>query len=648
MTAKSLASAWRLHLMVAALAVGFLALLGRLCYIQASSAKEIREDFHIHQEAHCTMAAPRGAITDAFDHPLACSLPVRTVSVFMREFNPADAHEAAEKLAPLLKGPAADLEAKFSSGRSGQIVLAHDVDYDDAQMAELLHIPGIKFDEAFERVYPGGPMLCHILGRISPDETAAEGLELTWNDCLKGTPGEEYWDTTGRRQMLGADPVANRPAVPGDTLTLTIDIGIQTILEEELHDMVLKFNPKGASAIVMDPNTGDVLAAANFPDFDPNHFADSIPDARRNRLITDVYEPGSTFKSFIISLAIDQNAVTPATRFDCEDGVWIVGHRRLHDAEKLGVLSVADILADSSNIGAAKTALHWCGVNEYDLLHHLEPASRDRILAMAKRMDAGLNSFGFGEKTGIDLAGEVPGILHPPEKWTRDSCLSVPFGQEVGVTALQLADAYCAVVNGGHLLTPHVILRRTHGDGSLAYERQVEVRGNPIREATSETMRQLLRGVVEHGTAKAVEFPGLLMGGKTGTAQKVMPDGTYSHTDYVGSFAGFAPYDRPELVAIVIIDSPDRSKGYYGGTVAAPAVQSILRRALGMRGELTPAMVAKAKLEAKAATAAATATADGRASASTGSGPIVSVRGDVTAAPAAPAHATHTKKPRAH
>ncbi|HTL53123.1 MAG TPA: penicillin-binding protein 2, partial [Planctomycetota bacterium] len=513
----------RLNLLAVVIAVGFLVLLSRLCYIQASSAEPIREDFLQHQTAFTTIPAWRGPINDAQNRALASSLPVRTVSVYLREFNPDNAHDAALQLSPLINVPVDSLEQKLSSGRSGQIVLAHDVDFDNAQMAALLRIPGIKFDQEFKRIYPGGSLACHLLGRISRDEKSAEGLEFSWNDCLRGTPGKRSWPTTGRRQMLGADGVETVDPTPGDTLTLTIDLGIQNILEEELANTVLKFAPKAASAVVLDPNTGDVLAAANYPNFDPNDFSDSIPDARRNRLITDIYEPGSTFKSFILSLAIDQGAVTPATKFDCEKGVWIVGKRHLHDAEPMGILSVADILAHSSNIGAAKTALRWGNVTESDLLNSREPASRARIMNLATKMRTGLNGFGFGDKTGIDLMGEVPGLFHEPKDWTRDSVMSVAMGHEIGVTAMQLANAYCTVVNGGHLLKPHVILRRTKADGSVGYERQVEVRGSPISEATSNTMRMLLRGVVDHGTGAGCEYPGLLMGGKTGTAQKLNP-----------------------------------------------------------------------------------------------------------------------------
>lgn len=600
----------RIHLLALAIAVGFLVLLGRLCYIQAASATPIKDDFERHQRAWRLLPAQRGPITDRFGRPLASSLPVRTVEVYLPEFNRENATQAAADLAPLLNVPAATLEEKFTSGRSGQIVLAHDVDFDKAQMAAILRIPGIKFTSAFKRVYPGGPMLCHILGRVSRDEQSLEGLEYTWNDCLQGKPGRREWYTTGRRQMLGAEPVSTVPAMPGSTVTLTIDLGIQTIVEEEMARMVEKFHPEAASAIVMDPNTGDVLAAANYPNFDPNDFGDSIPEARRNRVITDVYEPGSTFKTFILALALDQGAATPTSKFDCEKGLWVVGRRHLHDTHPYGMLSVADILGHSSNIGAAKVALHWGGVTEYDLLHSREPASRARIFNQATRMYNGLTAFGFGRQSNIDLMGEVSGIFHEPKAWTRDSLLSVAMGHEISVTALQLANGYCAVVNGGNLLVPHVILRRTDGVGQLEFERSVEVQAHPISPKTSATMRQLLRGVVEHGTAASADFPGLLLAGKTGTSQKVNPDGTYSHSDYIGSFAGFAPYDNPELVVLVLLDAPDRSKGYYGGTVAAPAVQAILRRSLGMRGELTPEMVEKARLEKKAAQAAARRNAD--------------------------------------
>jgi cell division protein FtsI (penicillin-binding protein 3) len=357
---------------------------------------------------------------------------------------------------------------------------------------------------------------------------------------------------------------------------------MQQTAEEELAKIMEQYQPKGATCIMLDVSSGAILAMASAPNFDPNSPIKSPKENWRNRGVTDIYEPGSTFKSFVAAMALERKLWRRAEMIDCENGAWHLGYRTLHDAHAYGVLSFDDVIAKSSNIGAAKIGMRL-GLNGlYDTVR----------------------AFGFGDKTGLKYPGELRGKVRDRKLWTNDSMYSVAMGQEIAVTPIQLAAAYAAVVNGGILYRPKIVQRILNERGDELYALHAQPERRVISEQTSQQMREVLARVVQPGGTGGRAFCAeWQIGGKTGTAQKVDPvTHTYSNALYVGSFCGFAPVENPRLVCLVTVDEPHKGIGYYGGTVACPGVREVLRKGLSVLN--VPARTAdqqkKAILEAKA------------------------------------------------
>lgn len=503
--------------------------------------------------------APRGEIRGSDDSVLVCSLPKKIVFADLQLLK--DPNAAAEVLAPLLKRAPTDLKARMRRNDRRVVYLARDIEPAQAQRIAALKIRGIGFEEDYDRGYLWGALACHVVGWAGMDG-GMEGLELGLDPLLRGIPGYRVYERDAARRplcrgTLEDDPQPEFHPRPGIDVTLTLQPELQFVAEEELARVVTNYRPAGATAIVMDVRSGAILAMACLPKFDPNEPAESPAASRRNRALSDCYEPGSTFKTFIAAVALDRQVCSRDQRFHCENGTWRVGYRTLHDAHAYGTLNFDQVIIKSSNIGAAK-------------------------MGMALGLDgvhAAVTAFGFGGKTRIDLPGEVRGIVRPRTRWTKDSLLSVPMGQEISVTPLQLVTAYTAMVNGGVLFRPQIIQRLANAEGKELYRLKPQPVRRVISPATSAAMREMLWSVVEQGTARKAWCKEYAIGGKTGTAQKVV-GGTYSHDKYVGSFCGFAPAESPRLVCLVTVDEPDRRLGYYGGTVAAPAVREILRRGL--------------------------------------------------------------------
>jgi cell division protein FtsI (penicillin-binding protein 3) len=355
----------------------------------------------------------------------------------------------------------------------------------------------------------------------------------------------------------------------GARLELTIDAALQEVVEAELEAAVTARQAAAGVAVVMDPSTGEILALANVPSFNPNSVGASTAERWRNRVITDSYEPGSTFKGILAAAAIEAGAIHPQDRIYCEGGHYAVGNRVVHDHEPYGWLTFADVIKHSSNIGAAKTG--------------------ERL--GAQRFATAITAFGFGEPTGIDLPGESPGLVRPLRKSSRITLATTSFGQGIAVTPLQLLRAYAAIANGGKLLRPYVVRRVVAADGSILHENKPQVVGQPIAAATARIVTQLLRGVVDGGTGTQARIDGIPVAGKTGTAQKVdAKTGGYSARDRMSSFVGFVPADAPRFVILVVIDSPRTAT--YGGLVAAPVFRRIAEYGLdrlGLRVAAAPA-----------------------------------------------------------
>ncbi len=413
------------------------------------------------------------------------------------------------------------------------------------------------------RVYPRASLAAHVLGFSGIDADGLEGIERQYDAVIR-PPGrvlEASRDAHGRHLFTGGMELAEAPI--GAQVELTLDAGYQAVVERELAAGVARADARAGTAIVLDPWTGQVLALANMPTFDPNHVAGSNAAARRNRAITDMFEPGSTLKMVLAAAALDRDVTTPGARVYCERGRYRVGRRTIHDHERRGWLTFADVIRYSSNIGAAKVA--------------------ERV--GARTLYEYLRAFGFGTPTGIGLPGEVGGQLRDVAKWSAIDLATASFGQGVAVTPIQLATAFAAVANGGVLLRPYVVRRVIGADGAvIARQRRHEVR-RVMRRATARVLATLLRGAVEGdgGTGHLARISGVAVAGKTGTSQKVDPNtGRYSPTARVGSFVGFVPADAPRFVVLVMIDEPGESP--YGGVVAAPVFRRIATALLGRVG----------------------------------------------------------------
>ncbi len=495
----------------------------------------------------------RGAIFDANMRILAVNLKVESVFA-----NPREAENkagAARHLASIL-----DLKTDYVLARlerdKGFVWIKRKVTKGQADAVRLAKIKGVGLIKESKRFYPNGSSACHILGVTNVDNEGLEGLELVYNKYLKGQEGWLVSTQDGRRRALKSYQSDYMPPRDGFSLVLTVDDVIQHIAERELEAIYKKYNAKGASIIVMNPKNGDVLAMANYPNYDLNDFKARPLDSARNRAICDFFEPGSVFKVVAASAAIEEKAVKLDDRFFCENGEYKVGSRTLHDHRPHGTLTFRDVIVLSSNIGTVKVAARFG----------------------AGKMSDYISRFGFRERTGIDLPGEVLGMNRPVSRWSKTSMLAVPMGQEVTATAIQLARAISVIANGGYLVKPHLIKEVIDTDGHTVKSFERPPAKRVISSDTAYKMREILTGVVEEGTGKKARVDGYKAGGKTGTAQKVEPAGVYSHSRFVGSFIGFAPSDNPKLAIAVCVDEPHPV--YYGGEVAAPVFGKVAEAAL--------------------------------------------------------------------
>lgn len=549
----------RSGVVIVPLVIAYGILVGRSIQIHVDDAEEWTAMAERQRVSRQRQPAPRGPIFGADGTALVASVPCYTVFADLKTLRDKD--EAAEKLAPLLDLERDALRKRLDKQGPRVVTLARHVEHDTGETIRKLNLRGIGLDEEFHRQYPLDELACHVIGWSNVDG-GIDGAELKFDPLLRGVPGFQTVERDAARRplALGDDNIylaGSAEPRSGLKLTLTLHPGIQHAAEEELDKIMDKFKARGATCVVLDCETGAVVALASRPGYDLNTPAEARAEHRRNRVVSDCYEPGSTFKTFIAAMALEKKLARRNEMIFCENGAWRLGYRTLHDAHAYGSLSFDDVIIHSSNIGAAKIGLRL---------------GRDGVWEAVK-------AFGFGERTRIDLPGEARGIVRPLEKWTKDSLLSIPMGQEIAVTPLQLAVAYAAMLNGGVLLRPQLVAKIEDRNGETLFELQPQPVRRVLSPATSKAMREMLAQVVGEGTGKSAQCDEYDIGGKTGTAQKVV-DGLYSHEKYVGSFCGFAPADRPRLVCLVAVDEPLKSLGYYGGTVGAPAVKEVLRRGL--------------------------------------------------------------------
>jgi len=492
----------------------------------------------------------RGSIYDDKFRNLALTLDVTSIGLHPRRV--VHPRTLLRKLSRALKIDRRRLQRKFASKRPF-VWLKRKASPKEVTSVRALHAKAVAFVTERNRFYPNRELAAQVLGFTGVDGKGLEGLEFFYEHVLRGSQDRyTVWrDARGRRFEM------NKNWFPGDSgknLVLTIDAGIQYITEQALAAAVEKFSAKGGMAVVMAPATGAILALANYPGFNPNTYT-SFPRSRwRNRAITDPFEPGSTMKIFVAAAALESGKISANSIFFCENGAYRIGRNTIHDTHPHGWLSLQQIVKVSSNIGAAKVG----------------------SMLGARRLYRTLRDFGFSAKTGIDAPGESSGSLTPYRKWTRIDAGTITFGQGIAVTAVQLAAAASAIANGGMLMRPYLVQAITDHNGRLVRKNGPHPIRRVISAKTAATLRRIMQTVTGPGgtgvNAALADYP---VGGKTGTAQKIGPGGTYAHGRYLASFIGFVPADQPEACILVVVDEP--RKFHYGGTVAAPAFRKIAR-----------------------------------------------------------------------
>ena len=525
----------------------------RLVYLQVVRYGELSSRAERQQSRTIEAPAKRGDILDRHGHILAYSVDADTIYAVPNEIDDLDATTAALCRA-LADCDAKDRPAMADRIRKGKYFayVRRQVWPDQATRVAALHLDGIGFIKESKRSYPNADLASHVLGYVGIDNVGLSGLEATYDSFVRGRAGTVLVQTDARRTAFSR---VERPPTAGASLELTIDEYLQHVAERELRAGVQSSGASGGSVIIMDPSTGEILALANAPDFNPNAYRDAREELRRNRAIQDLYEPGSTFKIVTASAAFEERAATPATIIDASAGNIRFGSRVIRDDHNYGVLSFADVIVRSSNVGAIKVALK------------LGP---DTISDYVRR-------FGFGRPTSPDFRGESSGIVWDPAKLNDSALASVAMGYQVGVTPLQMAAAVSAVANGGELVQPRAVRAVIRDRKRLPVPRKVLNRA--ISANTAATLTQIMEDVVDRGTGERAKIPGYTVAGKTGTAKKLVGGSYRGHSDYNVSFVGFVPSRKPVFAIVVVVDSPHRVSP-YGGVVAAPIFQKIAATAL--------------------------------------------------------------------
>jgi cell division protein FtsI (penicillin-binding protein 3) len=531
------------------------------------------------QQGAFEVAPRRGVLYDRNLKEMAMTVQVDSVYAVPTELG-ENREEASQILSRIVHVDPTDrftsqhqMLARFNASR-GFAWVARKVDPETAQRIRELNLKGVYFQKEFKRYYPDGELAAQVLGYVGTDDTGLGGLERQFDDDMHGVPGHMLTALDAKRHVLGSEE--NEPQ-PGENLVLSIDAHIQFMAEKALDAQMEKVKAAHGTVVVQDPHTGQILALAVSPRFNPNDQKHMDASVLQNLAVSDVYEPGSTFKLVTYSAAIDGAGVKPTDIVDCQGGAWTLYGRTLHDdkSDHYGRISVQMALEKSSDVAAAKMAQKLGPEKFYSYMH----------------------GFGFGERSGIELPSETRGILRKPKKWGATSFMSLAIGQEVGVTPVQLATMVSTIANGGMYIPPHILLQSTDnlkGDPRLKPAPFHPANQLPatlpdgshrvISEMTSATMRDMMRGIVVEGTGKEAALNGYSSGGKTGTAEKIdVVTHTYSHTKLVASFAGMAPVSNPAITVAVVIDTPTVGSG-YGGTVSAPVFAQVAQEVLEYLG----------------------------------------------------------------
>ena len=541
----------RLYVLGAMLAFWALAICARLVYLQIFSYGQFEQRAQHQQQRTMEVAARRGIIYDRAGHELAMSVAVESAFAV-----PSEIHDLAGTLsliARITKDDPRELLAQCESHKTFCWV-ARKADTETADRIRALNLRGIHFLKESKRFYPKGELAAQVIGYVGTDDKGLSGIERKFNDEMSGQPGQMMISVDAHKKWFGS---VEKEPVPGENIVLTLDQQIQYIAERELDAAMQKTHAESGSVMVENPHTGEILALANRPTFDPNSH-EIAPKKLINHAVSDVYEPGSTFKLVTIAAALEEKLTRPDEVFDCQMGSIVFNGMRIRDSRPHGLLPVSDILAESSDVGSIKIGMRLGDDRFYQYIR----------------------AFGFGQPTGIELPHETWGLSKPPSRWSKVSIAAISTGQEIGITPLQLVGLISTMANDGVRVAPRIVAATTEPQSApqtIAFHPLEQRR--VISAFTAAEMRQMMQGVVLHGTGTKAVLEGYSSAGKTGTAQKVDPNThAYSRTKYVATFAGFAPINSPAITVAVILDS---AVGLHqGGQVCAPVFQRVAQQVL--------------------------------------------------------------------
>jgi cell division protein FtsI (penicillin-binding protein 3) len=551
-TTQSNAAKFRLYALSGILCLWLLAICVRLIYLQVFCYGDFARRAVHQQQRSFDLSAKRGVIYDHAGRALAMSIQVDSAFVV-----PSEAPDLANTISLITRITRDDPRVVLADCRAHNTFcwVARKADAEMVERIRALNLQGVHFQKEPKRFYPKRELAAQILGYVGTDDQGLSGLERQFNQQLQGKPGKLMISVDARKRWFAS--VEKQPEA-GNSVILTIDQNIQYIAERELERGMEETQAISGTVIVENPHTGEILALTNRPTFNPNIRKDIKNEALKDRAVSDVYEPGSTFKMVTLSAGLEEKITRPDEMFDCQMGSIVINGMRIRDSKPHGMLSVADILAESSDVGAIKVALRL---------------GDDRFYKY-------IRAFGFGQQTGIELPGETRGLTKPVERWSKVSIGAISMGQEIGISPLQLASLISTLANDGVHVPPRIVagtMAPQNDPKTIAFQPAEGTR--VISSLTAAEMRQMLQGVVLHGTGRKAILEGYSAAGKTGTAQKVDPNtGAYSKTKYVASFAGFAPINDPQIAVVVILDS---AVGLHqGGQVSAPVFQRITQQVL--------------------------------------------------------------------
>jgi len=535
----------------------WMALIGlRLWDFQVRQADRFENRAARQHEGLIEIEGRRGTIYDRRGAELAMSTPAESIGVFPPKIKEPEL--VASLLSEVLGVNEGVILKKLRSERFQWVKRL--AEPGEAERVRNLNLSGIQFERESKRYYPKGTVAAHVIGAVGVDHHGQSGIELRFNEMLTGRPGSRMVRRDALRKGYESEIV--EAPIPGASLYLTVDESIQSAAEQQLAQAIKRTGSRAGSVVVMDPETGDVLALANWPFYDPNQRPRGSADLklRHNYGLSHLYEPGSTFKVITVAAAIEEGLTTPEELIDCQNGAIYIGRRRIRDHKKFGVISVSDVIAHSSNVGAVKLAQRLG----------------------AERLHEYVTRFGFGKKTGIELPGEINGLLRPARTWRDGSTASIAIGHEIGATPLQVAQAFCVIANGGYFVRARVVDSIRDASGRIQRIAPAEKK-RVISAKTAAAMRAMMEQVVRRGSGMLAQTSGYRVAGKSGTAQVADPElGGYTPGRYIASFGGFGPVNNPSVVALVVLDSP-RGKKYYGGQIAAPAFPELVSQALRQR-----------------------------------------------------------------